>query len=488
MRGGIILDQFGKRRPKGVRLNAGAGQGAAFDEFGQFGCNCEAMPVGAAMRMIVRHRFKSPCLCVALRERLDSGMSTIKAGRGACECQSHCERPALSLFSRYDPRYAIVFGACLTQFTIIGLLFAYSLFFKIFETEFGWSRTTLSACASLAFFMMGVLAIGIGRLSDRYGPKLVLGVAGALFGLGYAGISLVSEPWQLFLIFGLFIGLGMSSHDVVTLSTVARWFDKRRGMMSGVVKAGTAVGQIAVPPLAAFLIGWLGWQQAALALGLMASAALLLAAFCMQSPPKPAVTPTAKPVDAGWVFKSRTFWTLCAIQALFMPILTTIPLHIVIHGIDLGMSTATAAFLLSVIGAASIAGRLTVGTFADYIGGKRGMILCFVPLIIALGVLLFTGAPWALFVIMVFYGFGHGGLFTIVSPTIAEHFGTSVHGTIFGNIVFFGAAGGALGPILTGWVFDQQGSYDLAFISLGLMAATGLGLVLSLPKPNPEPS
>ena len=69
-------------------------------------------------------------------------------------------------------------GACLTQFTIVGLLFSYGLFFKALEVEYGWSRTLLSGCTSLAYFVMGVLASFGGHLSDRYGPRLVLAVAG----------------------------------------------------------------------------------------------------------------------------------------------------------------------------------------------------------------------------------------------------------------------------------------------------------------------
>ena len=145
---------------------------------------------------------------------------------------------------RIDPRYAVVAGACLTQFVIVGLMFSYSIFFKTFEEEFGWSRTTLSAALSLAFVMMGLLAGVMGHLGDRLSPRLMLAINGILYGLGFALISQVSEPCQLFARFAIFIGLGMSTHDVVTLSTVARYFDKRRGIMTGVVKTGTAAGQI----------------------------------------------------------------------------------------------------------------------------------------------------------------------------------------------------------------------------------------------------
>ena len=86
-------------------------------------------------------------------------------------------------------RYRVVFGACLTQFTIIGLLVSYGLFFKIFETEYGWSSTALSASTSVAFFLMGVFAIAIGRFNDRFGPRLVLGISGTLCSIGYTLMS-----------------------------------------------------------------------------------------------------------------------------------------------------------------------------------------------------------------------------------------------------------------------------------------------------------
>ncbi|MEM7522928.1 MAG: MFS transporter [Pseudomonadota bacterium] len=383
-----------------------------------------------------------------------------------------------------DARYFVVFGACLTQFTIIGLLFSYSLFFKIFETEYGWSRTLLSSATSLAFLMMGVLAILTGRLSDRYGPRRVLCVSGVLYGLGYAMLSQASEPWHLFLIFGTFIGLGMSTHDVVTLSTIAGWFERRRGMMSGVVKVGTAAGQVAMPPIAAVLIVTLGWRMALMTLGLCAAALLLLAALSMSRPPSQSAASGAP--AAGLSFtdarRTRAFWTLCAIQFMFFPALMTIPLHIAVHGMDLGMTPAGAAGLISTVGAASIAGRLVIGTSVDRIGGRSAFILCFAPLIGSLFALSQTTETTALFVAVAVYGFAHGGLFTIVSPTVATLFGMRAHGAIFGTVLFFGTIGGSAGPIAAGAVFDLTGGYDLAFIGLSALAALGLMLVLTLPS------
>ena len=83
---------------------------------------------------------------------------------------------------------------------------------------------------------------------------------------------------------------------------------------------------------------------------------------------------------------------------------------------------------------------------------------------------------------MALYGFGHGGFFSVVSPTVAEYFGIQSHGALFGIILFFGTIGGAIGPILGGMVFDFSGNYDRPFITLAVLMALGLILVLTLPK------
>ncbi len=390
----------------------------------------------------------------------------------------------MTTMNRVDGRAWIVVGACLTQFTVIGLLFAYSLFFKMFEIEFGWSRALLSGAASVAFFVMGLLAIVVGRLSDRFGPRVVLGLSGLLYGCGFALISVVSEPWHLLMIFGVFISIGVSTHDVVTLSTVAKWYEHRRGMMTGVVKVGTAMGQVLVPPVIAVAMAVHGWKMTALGAGGLAALLLLFAAWLMKGPARAAGTVgPVRASDSGFhqVLRTRAFWTLAVIQLLFLPSLVTVPLHIVVHGMDLGLRTQEAAMLLSVIGASSILGRLAMGSSGDKIGGRRAYVYCLLPLLISLLALLAIKTIWPLFIAVALYGFAHGGLFTIVAPAIAEYFGTRAHGTIFGAIVLCGTIGGALGPIVAGRIFDVTGSYDPAFMTLAVMVSLGLGLALSLP-------
>jgi len=382
-----------------------------------------------------------------------------------------------------DRRYLVVLGALITQFMVIGLFFVYSLLIKELELEFGWSRTILSIGASIAGLLMGGYAIAGGRLSDLFGPRVVLSCSGLLYGLGYASISLISEPWHLYVICGLFLGLGMGTHDVVTLGAIARWFPNRKGLMTGVVKSGTAAGQVILPPVAAILIATYGWAHAIQILGIGAALLLVIGAQFMRVPPKP--KPGGAPLSEGLSFaqvrRTRSFWILCAMQFLFFPALMTVPLHIAVHGMDLGMSQVTAAGLLSIVGASSVAGRLTIGVFVDRLGGRTAYLLCLAPMIAALILLIFVRDHRLIFVLIALYGAAHGGLFVVVAPTIAELFGTRAHGSIFGVIVFFGTTGGAIGPIFAGQVFDRTGGYDIAFAGLAFMIVAALTLACFLP-------
>jgi MFS family permease len=125
-----------------------------------------------------------------------------------------------------------------------------------------------------------------------------------------------------------------------------------------------------------------------------------------------------------------------------------------------------------------------MGVANDGIGGKRSLIICFIILIGSLGWLQVADSAWTLFIFAVIYGFAHGGLFTVMSPTVAELFGTGSHGLLFGMVLFSGTIGGSVGPLMTGYIFDLTGSYRAAFIVLTALAIMGLVLIILLRPPN----
>jgi fucose permease len=224
-------------------------------------------------------------------------------------------------------------------------------------------------------------------------------------------------------------------------------------------------------------------------LGAGAIVVLLGGAALMKSPAPGATAAASTQTSGAGIGEARTnpvLWMICGIQFASFTALVTIPLHIVVHGLDLGMTAEGAAALLSVMGAASIAGRLSMGAVIDRVRCRGALMLCFVPLIVSLLLLLVITAPWLLFVAVAVYGFAHGGFFTSISPTIAEYFGLKAHGTIFGVVVFFGTIGGAAGPILAGSLFDLTDSYALAFTVLAVLAAIGLALAFKLPRSSAD--
>ncbi len=400
--------------------------------------------------------------------------------------------------TRYFYGYNIVAAGFAIQGISIGAMFAYGVFFKEFQAEFGWSRATISGASSLAFLVMGTIGILAGRLNDRIGPRILIAVAGTALGVGYLLLSYVQAAWQLYLLYGLLVGVGYCTHDVITLSTVARWFVRRRGMMSGIVKVGTGCGQLFVPLIATALIAAYGWRSSCFIMGVTALAALVAVAQVMRRDPQSVglLPDDGRGMPAGAAFatddcslslreasRRREFWTLCVAEFAVFFCLLTMVVHIVPHARDLGLPPATAAGVLSTIGGVSMLGRITIGTMNDRIGGKRSLTICFIILVGGLVWLQLSHASWMLFLFAVIYGFAHGGLFTVMSPTVAELFGTGSHGLLFGIVLFSGTLGGAIGPLMAGRIFDLTGSYRLVFLILAAMALVGIILIATLRSP-----
>jgi MFS family permease len=397
--------------------------------------------------------------------------------------------------AKYFYGYNIVASGFVIQAVCIGAMFTYGVFFKEFQAEFGWSRAMISGASSLGFLIMGAFGILAGRLNDKIGPRVIIMASGTSLGLGYLFMSRLQAPWQLYLLYGLLVGIGFSTHDVITLSTVARWFVKRRGMITGIVKVGTGLGQLMVPLIATALIAGYGWRTSYIILGAVVLVTLVaVAQILRRDPQEMGLLPdggsngpdsagngsTEQGVSLRAAVLTRQFWTICVVEfAVFFCLLTMI-VHIVPHATDLGLPPGTAAGVLSTIGGVSMLGRVVMGMTNDRIRGKRSLIICFIVLLCGLIWLQVAGEAWMLFLFAAIYGFAHGGFFTVVSPTVAELFDTGSHGVLFGIILFCGTIGGAIGPLLGGYIFDLTGSYQTLFLILTGMTVVGFVLIIML--------
>jgi MFS family permease len=376
----------------------------------------------------------------------------------------------------------------------VGTFIAFGVFFNPLMEAFGWSRAAIAGASSLAFFNMGLFGVIVGRLNDRFGPRQIMTITAILMGLGCVLMARLSSLWELYLFFGIIFGMGLSSIDVIALTTIARWFSHRRGLMTGIVKVGTGAGQFVIPLVASSLILLCGWRWSFVLIGLaMALILVIMAQFLRRDPD--ALRPNRQSKNVGLddairaaeaglplsvALKTVQLWTICLVNFFLVFCLLIIMLHIVPHARDLGVPALQAAGVLSTIGAVSMLGRFVCGLLIDRRGSKVVMAGCFLLLLIGLGWLQFAHRSWMLYLFAVVYGLAHGGLFTTISPLTAEWFGIRNHGTLFGIVVYFGTSGGALGPLLAGHLFDISGSYQSTFKIITAVAILAWVLLLFL--------
>ncbi len=384
--------------------------------------------------------------------------------------------------------YIIAVTGFFIQLISFGVYNTFGIFFVQLSTEFGWTRATTAGARSLSPLIFGLGSIVAGRLNDRFNPRLVMTIFFLVLGSGYVLMSQVNTVWQFYLFYGIIIGVGTSGSDVPILSTLARWFVKKRGMMTGIMKVGAGLGMLSMPLVANWLISNHGWRVSYIIIGVTSLIFLIPAAqFLRRDPgqmgllPDGATVKEASPasedreISLRQAMHTRQFWLLSAVFLFFAFCVHTVLTHIYPHAVDLGISATVAANFLATIGGASIIGRLIMGRAGDRIGNKPAMIIDLIILAVALLWLQLANETWELYLFVALYGFAHGGLFTLISPMIAELFGLGSHGVIFGAINFLAAAGGAIGPVAVGYIFDVTGSYQLGFI---LLAAASILAVL----------
>ena len=389
---------------------------------------------------------------------------------------------------------SVIFSACfLMQAVGIGIFVAFGVFFNPLLNEFQFPRVVISGASSLAFMVMGLVGILIGRLNDRYGPRLLMSVTSLFFGAGFVLMSQVSSIWQLYFAYGILVGIGFSSIDVLALTTIARWFPHRRGMMTGLAKVGTGAGQFVIPVAASLLIGLFGWRQTSVIIGVSACVILFGIAQVLKRDPgelgrgrgseKPSADSHGQEsasLSFSHARKTYQFWILCIVNMLVVLILISIIVHIVPHGRDIGLSPTQAASVLSAIGGVSMIGRFLSGVAIDRWGSKKVMLACFVLLTVGLLLLQVASTLGLLYLFACIYGLAHDGFFTAVSPITAEIFGIRAHGTILGMVVCFGTTGGSVGPLVAGQLFDMTGSYTTTFWTLVVISIIGFAVLLPL--------
>ena len=359
------------------------------------------------------------------------------------------------------------------------------------EAEFGWSHGAISAAVSVNLLLFGLTAPFAAALMDRFGVRRVVSVALLLVSAGSGLTVFIGQSWQLLLCWGVLVGLGTGSMALVFVATVTgRWFVARRGLISGVLTAAGATGQLIFLPVLAKLATEQGWRTVSLTVSAAALAVVPLVVWWLRNHPAdlgvppygatevvPAPPPSrgaARRTIAVLSHASRrgTFWLLAG--GFFICGASTnglIATHLIPAAHDHGMPETTAAGLLALAGVFDVVGTTISGWLTDRYDSRallgvyyalRGLSLLVLPSLIAA-----TVRP-SLWIFIIFYGLDW---IATVPPTMAlcrQHFGADAP-IVFGWVFAAHQVGAAVAATSAGVVRDLRGEYDLAFVVAGVL-------------------
>jgi MFS family permease len=367
---------------------------------------------------------------------------------------------------------------------VLGMQGSFGLFFEPLIRDMGWSKTAISGAYSLAQIVYGTSAIIIGILNDRFGSRVCVTICGVSAGLGCVLMSLVHGIWQIYIFYGVLFGIG-NAIFVPLLSTIAKWFIKRRSLMSGIAFAGSGFGMLAMPLVVSWIIGAYDWRLSFSIVGIAILVVAILSALFLRGSPeqmgKTALGSTGAAVSTstaraqGLSFKQAlrtlSFWLLGLIMIFYGFSFVAMQVHVVPYAQERGISSEAAASILTVMGAAAIVGQLGMGAMGDRIGYKRSYLIGMILVALAILTIILSQQFWAFMIFAVLIGLAFGDCGAVYSPTTAWLFGTASLGLFLGIVSFCFTVGASLGPLVLAYISDAAGSYNSA---LWVPAATAI--------------
>ena len=390
--------------------------------------------------------------------------------------------PTLKFKDKLFYGWVVVVTFLILGTAIWGIRYTFGVFFKSLESEFDLSRAATSAIYSTLMVFGGVFAILGGWALDRYGPRIIFLLMGIFTGLGLVLTSQTNTLWQLFITFGLLLAMGTGLIYVGVMSTVSRWFDRKRGLAMGIASSGAGLGPLVLAPFATYLITNFDWRTAYLVLGIVAWAIVIPLSRLLKRNPyeigaqpdgiktnlgKAQITQVAFPLASlslRQAFRTRSFWLVMFVFLLFASSLLMVLTHLVPHATDIGFSAVEAATVLSLAGGATIVGRVLLGIASDRIGRKAAAAICTLLIAGAMVWLLWAKDLWMLYLFALIFGLAWGGMGPTMAALIGDTFGLGKLGVIIGALDAGFSVGAAIGPIIGGRIFDVSQSYFIAFL------------------------
>lgn len=361
------------------------------------------------------------------------------------------------------------------------------------EQETGWSRSLLLGAYSLALLVSGLLGVPIGRWVDRHGARALMTAGSALSGASLIWLGWMHQPWHLFLGWAVGTGLGnaLTLYPVSSAVVVKRTVHGRGAALATLTLLGGMASPVCIP-LAGYLVRHLGWRGTLMVMGLINLAVAVPLHWVFlggQKHPAPAEGASGDNVNPGGdvtaqaALRTVAFWTLTGAIALVQLASRVIIVHQVAF---LSVRTGDALLAASVaglVGLASLPGRFVLNRLGDRISPQR--LLAFSLTVGAVGsvVLMGVSSTASLWAYVILFGFAFGAIWPLQAAVMADQFGKRSFAAIIALQGVPVAICAASGPVTAAWIYDQSGSYLIAFALCAAAFLLAAGLVQWSPRP-----
>ena len=398
-----------------------------------------------------------------------------------------------------------------------GAAYAFSVFVRPLEAEFGWTRTETVSAFSTAMFVFGILMFVGGYFVDKYGPRIVFLVGAAFLATSQILSAQIDTVTGLILTFGVVGGIGLGlTYTAATVAVNARWFPDKKGLAIGLAVAGFGLGAAVAGPVWTASIATIGWRETYMWTGAVFAVVLLIIATVLRFPPSDwhfvpgkgwqpmdgdAIAARGKdevavnPNDLTFAEAARTpqMWLTGAMffLSIFGGLMAISQLAAFARDAQpagIGMVAAVAALVVMTMAIFNGAGRPTWGAISDLIGIRNAYMIVICLMIAAMLTLSIAATPTMMFVAAGLTGFAFGGTLALNPILTTAFFGSTYVARIYGLVFLIGFGGGGFfGPMVGGMVRTQTGSYDMAFLSAAATATVALVLAFFLvPKRGQE--
>ncbi len=373
-----------------------------------------------------------------------------------------------------------------------GARYLFGVAFKPMIKEFDWSRGSISFAFFLNMTLFAVSLVAAGRLYDRYGSNWVIVISTVFVSAGFALISLINSLWQFYIIYGVFAAIGLGGTSIPLLSAlISKWFKKWRGLAISLALAGNCLGQFVLVPLFTFSTLRYGWRISYLSIGLtMFLVNMTLVLFVIRENTDHLGTNSAhekrdgrkggrgeiasseksRDLSLREAMETYSFWLFLIVMFVCGSGDFFVTTHLIPFVTDHGIHPEKAGNMLAWLGLMSLFGVLIAGPASDLIGNKIPIAITFLLRFGALLLILTYENPTSFYLFSIVFGF----TFLITGPVTAtllgRLYGFSHIGLLLGFVTTIHHLGGGFWAYLGGLIFDETGSYRLAFICSAIMA------------------